>query len=131
MQLLMPFLLLEIAAMPPLSIDPQRLEAELAADTDVLRSLRENGDVSSIARPIDVRFVGNAESVGSLEQQIGSLGWHVVQRVPLNDGSEALDVRRTQTTDLAAIRALTETALQIEARYGVHYDGWGTVARKP
>lgn len=131
MQLLLSFLLIvEVAALPPAPIDPQRVEAELAADADVLRSLKENGDISSIARPVDVRFVGPADNVGLLERRIGSLGWHVVQRVPLANGNEALDVQRKQTTDAAAIRKLTEAALAIEAQYGVRYDGWGTVATK-
>lgn len=114
--------------MPPPTVDPQRVEMELAADADVLRSLRDNGDVPSILRPVDVRFVGRAASVATLEKQIGSMGWRIVQRVPLSDGSEALDVQRDQTTDVAAIRRLTEAALGIEGRYGVRYDGWGTVA---
>lgn len=131
MQLLLSFLVLvEVAAMSPTPVDPQRVEAELAADADVLRSLNENGDIASIARPVDVRFVGATDNVISLEMQIGSLGWRVVQRVPLDDGSEALDVQRDQTTDVTAIRQLTEAALGIEAQYGVHYDGWGTVATK-
>ena len=104
------------------------MEAELAADADVLRSLNENGDVASIPRPVDVRSVGSSESVGSLERQIGALGRQVVQRVALDDGSEALDVQREQRTDPSAIRQLTATALGIEAQYGVRYEGWGTVA---
>ena len=131
MRLLLPFLLLlGVAAVPPSSIDPQRVEAELNADADVLRSLNEHGDVPSITRPVDVRFVGSAENVGSLEKQIGALGWRVVQRVHLDEGTEALDVQRDQTTDLSAIRRLTEAALQIETKYGVRSDGWGTVATK-
>jgi len=114
----------------PSPIDQKRVEAELAADADVLRSLNENGDVPSIARPVDVRFVGPVKNIGLLEDQIATLGWNVVQRVNLEDGSEALDVQRNQTTDRTAIRLLTEAALQIEAKYGVHYDGWGTVATK-
>ena len=131
MQLLLSFLfLLKVAAMPPTPIDPQRVEAELAADVDVLRSLNENGDIPSIVRPVDVRFVGSTDNVISLEKQIGPLGWRVVQRVPLEDGREALDVQREQTTDVTAIRQLTEAALEIEAQYDVHYDGWGTVAKQ-
>jgi len=131
MRLLLPLLmLLEAAAMPPSSIDPLRVEAELAADADVLRSLNENGDVPSIRRPVDVRFVGPTDNVGTLEKQIGALGWRVVQRVHLDDETEALDVQRDQTTDQPAIRQLTEAALQIELKYGVRYDGWGTVATK-
>jgi hypothetical protein len=114
----------------PHIIDPRRLEAELAADVDVLRSLNENGDVSSIARAVGVRLVGSSESIGTLERHITPLGWTVVQRVNLDDGSEALDVERHQTTDPTAIQRLTEAALQIEYQYGVTYDGWGTVATK-
>lgn len=35
-----------------------------------------------------------------------------------------------QTTDITAIRQLTETAPLIEVEFGVQYDGWGTVATK-
>jgi regulator of RNase E activity RraB len=132
MHLPLPFLLwVGVVAMAQAPIDPQRVEAELAADADVLRSLNENGDVPTVVRPVDVRFIGSARTVGALEKQIGTLGWRVVQRVPLDDGTEALDVQRDQTTDHAAIRQLTEAALQIEAQYGVRYDGWGTVATTP
>lgn len=117
------------AAMPA-KPDPQRVEKELAADADVLRSLRDNGDVPGISRPVDVRFIGAAASIAALENRIGSLGWRVVQRVPTGDDSEALDVQRDQTTEPAEIRRLTEAALAIESRYGVRYDGWGTVATK-
>ena len=109
-------------------MDPERLEAEWAADADVLRSLKENGDVPTIVRPVDVRFVGSADNISALEKQIVSLGWRVVQRAPLDDGTEGLDVQRDQTTDHAAIRQLTEAALQIEVQYGVQYDGWGAEA---
>lgn len=124
-------LLAQAAAVSPNTVDLQRLNAELAADADVLRSLRSNGDVPSMIRPIDVRFVGPTDNVRLLEQKNGSLGWRVVQRVPLDDGSEALDVQRDQATDTIAIRRLTEAALQIEAQFSVHYDGWGTVSTKP
>ena len=117
-------------SMTPLSVDPQRVERELAADADVLRSLRENGDGSNVLRPVDVRFVGAVADVTALETEIGAMGWRVLQRVSLDDGSEALDVQRDQSTDTAAIRRLTETALEIEGRYRVRYDGWGTVATK-
>jgi regulator of RNase E activity RraB len=130
MKLLLPFLLMLGAAMPPI-VDPERVEAELAADADVLRSLAENGNVPTVVRPVDVRFTGSVDAVALLEKQIISRGWRVVQRVGLEDGGQALDVQRDQTTDAQAIRALTEDSLSIEADYGVHYDGWGTVATKP
>lgn len=116
--------------MPSLSVDPTRLDAEMADDADVMRSLHDNGDVPSIRRPVDVRFVGSRANVANLEREIGPLGWRIIQRVPMDDGDEALDVQREQTTDMPAIRQLTETALQIEVEFGVRYDGWGTVATK-
>lgn len=123
-------LLSKASAMPSLSVDPTRLDAEMAADADVMRSLHDNGDVPSIRRPVDVRFVGSRANVASLEREIGPLGWRIIQRVPMDDGDEALDVQREQTTEMPAIRQLTETALQIEVEFGVRYDGWGTVATK-
>ena len=109
-------------------LDQDRIEAELAADADVLRSLQQNGDVATVSRPIDVRFVGDAERIIGLEAQIELQGWRVIQRVTLDDDVHALDVQRDQPTEFAAIRRLTEDALHIEAQYGVRYDGWGTVA---
>jgi regulator of RNase E activity RraB len=112
------------------TVDPQRIENELAADADVLRSLRDDGDDPNIVRPVDVRFVGERANIAALEARIGSTGWRVVQRVTVDNRSEALDVQREQATDPASIRRLTEAALEIEGRYGVEYDGWGTVATK-
>lgn len=111
------------------SIDPARIEAEVAADADVIRSLKENGDVPTITRPIDIRFVGEAAAVAKLEADAGPLGLRVVQKT-FDAQETALDVQKDQTTDPVAIRRLTEAALQIEAQYGVRYDGWGTVATK-
>ncbi|USI72937.1 hypothetical protein [Sphingomonas morindae] len=51
-------------------IDPNRLAAELAADADVVRSLRDNGDVSSVIRPVDVRLTGSRENVRCLADGI-------------------------------------------------------------
>lgn len=111
------------------SIDLARIEAEMAADADVIRSLNENGDVPTITRAVDIRYVGEAAAVAKLEADAGTLGLRVVQKT--SDAQEtALDVQRDQTTDPVAIRRLTEAALQIEAQYGVRYDGWGTLATK-
>jgi hypothetical protein len=123
-------LLLEVAALPPRPIDPQRLAAASAFDADVLRALKEHGDVPSIVRPVDVTFVGTPDKVRSLQDQIRSLGWRFVQRTQLNDGREALDVQRDQRTDAGSIQRLTKTALTIEAHFDVEYDGWGTEATK-
>src|ERR1700683_1501732 len=110
----------------PTAIDAARLASELAADADVIRSLRENGDIQSVVRPVDVRFVGDETKISNLRQKIEMAGWRIIQVVHLEDGEAALDVRRDQTTDAVALRELTETALQIEAISSVHYDGWGT-----
>ncbi|MBB3475418.1 ribonuclease E inhibitor RraB [Sphingomonas sp. BK345] len=123
-------MLQQTPAFMPHMPDPRRVEKGLAADSEVLRSLRENGGEPNVLRPVDVRFVGTAARVAKLKKQISSLGWRVVQRVPVDADSEALDVQRDQTTDSAAIRRLTEAAREIEARFGVRYDGWGTVATK-
>ncbi|MHC9420150.1 ribonuclease E inhibitor RraB [Sphingomonas citri] len=96
----------------------------------MLRSLRDDGDEPNVPRPVDVRFVGSPACVAKLEEQISSMGWRVVQRVTVDADSKVLDVQRGQTTGPAAIRRLTEAALEIEARFCVRYDGWGTVATK-
>ncbi len=114
----------------PTIIDRDRLEAELKADADVVRSLRENGDVESVVRPVDVRFVGDETKITNLSHNIEGLGWRVLQVVQLEAGKAALDVQRDQTTDAAALRELTETALRIETASGVDYDGWGTIAQR-
>ena len=121
-------LLVEIATAQLPLIARSRVEVELAADADVLRSLKRNGDKPSIIRPVDVRFVGSAGNIATLQKAIGSMGWRIIQRVPIGAVEEALDVQRGQTSDRDSIRRLTETALGIEAQFGVRYDGWGTVA---
>ncbi|WP_052215872.1 ribonuclease E inhibitor RraB [Sphingomonas sp. ERG5] len=129
-----PFLLLLFAQATATSsrpVDFGRIEAEMAADADVLKSLERNGDDPTIKRPVDVRFVGQVGNIVKLQNEIGALGWRVVQRVPVDGGEMALDVQTDQTTDRAAIRNLTEAALSVEEKYGVRYDGWGTVATKP
>ncbi len=110
------------------NVDPERLSAELEADIDVMRSLRENGDIASIVRPVDVRFVGPASEIDRPANATDPMGWEVIQIVALGDGACALDVQRRQSTEPSALRALTIEALAIEQDFGVRYDGWGTVA---
>lgn len=102
--------------------------AELRADADVMQSLRKNGDIPSIVRPVDVRFVGEAADIARLADAIRSVGWKVVQVVTLNDCQHALDIQRHQTTEPSAMRALTVEALNFVQTYNVRYDGWGAVA---
>lgn len=114
--------------MPAEPIDPARVEAELAADADVIRSLRENGDDPRVVRPVDVHFLGGREPILRLADAAESLGWSVAQVMDCDDGGLAIDLCRDQTTDEAAVRQLTFDALVIEQTYGLSYDGWGTMA---
>jgi hypothetical protein len=115
----------------PATIDSARIEAELKADADVLRVLGENGDVPSIVRPVTVLFVGDETKIANLSRKIEASGWRILQLFQREAGIAGLEIERDQTTDSAAIRELTETALRIEVDAGVDYDGWGTVAQKP
>jgi hypothetical protein len=111
-------------------LDRSRVEAELNADRDVIRVLREQGDVPSIRRPIDVRFVGSRAEIEQARALASADGWTEVQTVELEDGTFALDLQREQTTDEQALRDLTVQALRWEMACGARYDGWGTVAQK-
>ncbi len=111
-------------------INPERLAAELRADEDVVRSLKLNGDVPMVVRPLDVRFRGVPERIKKFGESLEGKDWILVQIIPLNISEVAIDVKRDQTTEANALRALTIWALQIEARFGIEYDGWGTIATK-
>jgi hypothetical protein len=111
-------------------LDPTRLEAELNADQNVVRVLREQGDVPSIRRAVDVRFVGSPAEIERARALTAADGWTEVQTVELEDGAIALDVQCEQTTDEEALRDLTIQALRFETASGARYDGWGTVAQK-
>ncbi|MET0377150.1 MAG: ribonuclease E inhibitor RraB [Rhizorhabdus sp.] len=112
-----------------LPFDPARLAEELAADADVVRELRDNGDVPDIVRPVDAHFVGEPATIAVLEGEVEALGWTIVEVNLEEDGYVTLWLQREQATTDAALRALTEDALRIEAAYDVNYDGWGTVAK--
>ena len=107
---------------------PARLEAEWTADRDVLASLREAGDRPEIVRPVDVSFRGSDTALDKLEAEAGELGFEVIEREPDEEGDMCLFLRTEQTTDDAAIKALTRLCLQIELAYDVEYDGWGCTA---
>lgn len=121
-------LLLAPADVAAVALDPDVLAETLALDAEVAASLRESGDDPAAVRPVDVRFTGTPDAVGLLEQDAGDLGWVAVQTEPLEDGSLALDLQREQSADDDALRELTETALRIEAAYGVLYEGWSAPA---
>ena len=110
--------------------DKERLEQEWAADQEVLRSLHDNGDNPDLVRPVDVSFRGTRETLEELAKVGESYNLNPIQLVKTDDGQLRLDTRTYQTTNEEAIRALTLTALQIEAEHQVIYDGWGCVAVK-
>ncbi len=122
-------LLSQIPALANVKLDPVRLEAELAADADVIASLEKNHDDASIARPVDVRFVGQKSNLEKLASALSNGGWKIVQIIPADDGLHALDTSHEQTTEVGPLRELTETSLRIESVFNVRYDGWGTVAK--
>jgi hypothetical protein len=120
-------LLAQIPGLASVTVDPVRLEAELAADAEVIASLKQNGDEASIVRPVDVRFVGQKSDLERLAQAL-SRGWKIIQLIPIEGGMHALDTTHEQTTDVKVLRELTDTSLRIESVFNVRYDGWGTVA---
>ncbi|MBJ7445669.1 MAG: ribonuclease E inhibitor RraB [Sphingobium sp.] len=122
-------LLSQIPALANVKLDPVRLEAELAADVDVIASLEKNRDDASIARPVDVRFVGQKSNLEKLASALSKGGWMIIQMIPAGDGLYALDTSHKQTTEGGPLRELTETSLRIESVFNVRYDGWGTVAK--
>ncbi|MGH6781870.1 MAG: ribonuclease E inhibitor RraB [Sphingomonadaceae bacterium] len=113
--------------LPP--VDPARLDEEWQADQDVLANLRENGDRADIPRPIDVSFRGSPDALDDLAEAAEDLGFEVIETEPSDDGEPWLFLQRVQTSDAEAIKALTITCLQIEAMFGLEYDGWGCVAQ--
>jgi regulator of RNase E activity RraB len=109
-------------------VDQARLDAEWAADKDVLASLRENGDLAEIVRPIDVSFRGDEEALDRLEESANELGFEVIEREEDEEGEVSLFLGCEQAADEESIKALTLRCLQIELLYDVEYDGWGCTA---
>jgi hypothetical protein len=114
-------------------VDEARFEEEWDADQDVLRHLSENGDVATVARTVDVSFIGTEQALQPLAEAAENLGFEFIQLGPDADGDNAalwrLDFDLIQTVEPEAIRALTRKCLEIEATYsGVEYDGWGCTA---
>jgi hypothetical protein len=111
-------------------VDDVRLKAEQAADADVLYSLQRNGDCPSAVRAIDVRFLGSNPDIRELSEAANSLGFTLVQIVPLPTGEEAIDLSLQSDAQPASIESLTLRALRIETHFKLRYDGWGTVATR-
>ena len=111
--------------MTPRTVDPDQLAAEIAADTEILSALVENGDVNTLVRPIDLHFKGNPGRIEALAEAAEELGLTFVEFGEYEDGDWAADFTLDGTTEPAAMAALTKRALEIELAYDVEYDGWG------
>jgi regulator of RNase E activity RraB len=114
-------------------IDEARFEQEWEQDRELLAQLAENGDVASIARLVDVSFVGAMKDLEPVADDAELLGFAFGQLVPDEEEDEPdtwrLDLDIKQTIEPDAIRALTRKCLEIEASYpGIEYDGWGCMA---
>jgi regulator of RNase E activity RraB len=110
-------------------VDPARLAAEMEADADVLAALAANGDIASIARPVDLHFKGRQDLIVTLGDDADALGFEFVQFNEHEDGEWSVDFNLISTIEPHVLAKLTERALEIEAAYGVDYDGWGCVAQ--
>ncbi|MES2495148.1 MAG: ribonuclease E inhibitor RraB [Pseudomonadota bacterium] len=106
-------------------VDPRRIEEEWEADQEVLANLVENGDRPELERPVDVSFRGSEEALERLIEAAEDLGFDFLEMEENEDGEPCLFLVREQRADPESIKALTVTCLQIEADYGVEYDGWG------
>lgn len=111
-------------------IASERWDEVWAADLDVIRNLRKNGDLPHVSRDVDVSFRGAVEELRRLEVASSNWGFRVLELVESDDdGQPWLFLVRSQTTDEEAIRDLTMTYLQIEDSFGVECDGWGCVGQ--
>ena len=113
-----------------IGVDEVRLRSERAADADVLSSLQRNGDCSSVVRSIDLRFVGSKSRVSEFSEAAVEFGFIVIQSARMPSDEVAIDLSLQSDTRSSSIDSLTLTALKIEKRFNLRYDGWGTVARK-
>lgn len=111
-----------------MDVDP----AQLAADADVLATLRRHGDVPTIPRTVDARFVGMGPQIAALARAAPRLGWKIValQEDDRAQGFAYVTLARFQTVEPHAVRRLTEDSLRLAKKFLVRYDGWGCVAQR-
>ena len=115
-------------------VDQGRFEQEWAADLDVLSNLARNGDVASVARTVDVSFVGTKALLDPLVDGAAAWGFEFGQFEEVEDPEDGedwrLDLDIVQSAEPEAIKALTRKCLEIETAYpGIRYDGWGCAAQ--
>lgn len=111
-------------------IEPERWDEVWAADLDVIRSLREHGDLPHVVRDVDVSFRGSIDALRRLEAASSNWGFSVEEFIEADeDGQPWLFLVRSQTTDEEAMRDLTMTYLQLEDSFSVECNGWGCVGQ--
>ena len=111
-------------------IASDRWDEVWAADLDVMRNLRDNGDLPQVVRDVDVSFRGEIENLRRLKIASSNWRFRVIELLEADeDGQPWLFLVRSQTTDEEALRDLTTTYLQIEDSFGVECDGWGCVGQ--
>jgi len=111
-------------------IPSERWNEVWAADLDVIRNLRGNGDNPEIPREIDVSFRGSLDALKRLQSSCENFGFDVQEFIEADEKGEPwLFLVRTQAADEESMRDLTMTYLQIEDSFGVECDGWGCVAQ--
>ncbi|WP_443970769.1 ribonuclease E inhibitor RraB [Sphingobium sp. CR28] len=110
-------------------VDPARLEAEWAADKDILAQLAANGDKAKLPRPVDVSFKGTDEQFELVLTTASQFGFVELDREVGEDGEHYLFLECESAVDEQSIRDLTRKCIQIEMLFGVEYDGWGCEAQ--
>jgi regulator of RNase E activity RraB len=110
------------------SIDPNRLAEEMAADAEVLAELKRNGDIAELSRTIDVHFKGAQDAIENLAEDAQGLGFRFIDFGEFEDGDWAADLQVDGPVTPDALRALITRALEIEISHGVEFDGWGCLA---
>ncbi|MDB5682536.1 MAG: hypothetical protein JWM75_234 [Sphingomonas bacterium] len=109
--------------------DPKRLESEWEADQDVLANLLDNGDRPELPRSVDVSFRGTPDVLAKLTEAAADYGFEFIEIEEAEEGDPWLFLEREQPADAESIKSLTALCLQLEAAFGVEYDGWGCVAQ--
>lgn len=111
-----------------ISVEPQRLERERIADSEVLDSLQRNGDCPSVVRSVDLLFYGSKSAVEEFAELSVDLGFVKKRIIEGEDGAWAIELVIQSDTTPEAIDNLTIMALKLGKRFDLDYDGWGTVA---
>ena len=106
-------------------IAAERLAKEEMSDAEIVRALRDAGDIPNTVRTVSVYFAGEDGPINRLKGDAISLGWRLVD-VSDADGTLYLWLEREQSTTPEDLARLRQDTLRMEAHYKVKYDGWET-----